>query len=176
VGDTVEGATVEVTGGVTVVVTGAGVGVGVGVGLVGVADGSGRGLLVGRIVGIWTAPAPGPGFATLLGGEAAPEPDPETGTTSAFTVALYCCPGVAGGPAAMSTGPPGVAARVARSCRLPCCTRRPTARTCDGPVVELGEADGRSPTSGVAASEEGPASAILCGGPGGVPGPPPSPM
>ena len=79
-----EGVTVDVTGGVTVVVTGVGVGVGVGVG-----DGTGRGVGVDRGRGVWVGATitfvelgtgVDPGLAAL--GDVAPEDDPGISTVA----------------------------------------------------------------------------------------------
>lgn len=167
---TEEGVTVEVTGGVTVGVTSVGVGVGVRVGVgvgVGVGVDRGRGVRKGgtvTLVGFGTGVDPG--LAALGGG--APEPDPGTGTTSVFTVAFNDCPDESGGPAALLVEPAGVAPRgAARSFRLPCCTWRPTASTCDEPTGELDGEAGRSTAVGLAVPEVGPERTIICGGPGG---------
>jgi hypothetical protein len=166
---------VDVTGGVAVPVTvgvGDGVGVGLGAGGCGVGDGSGRGLRVGKTTGVGIGS--GTGLATLTGGDVAPGPERGRDWTSVLTVGSNC-PDAAGGPAAVFTAPPDVIPRVARSLRLPGTTWRPTASTCDG-AGELGSVSGRSAIVGLAASEEGPAIAIICGAPGGAPGRLPRPM
>jgi hypothetical protein len=163
-----EGVTVDVTGGVTVGVTSVGIGVGVGVGIgvgVGVAVDRGRGVWEGgtvTLVGFGTRVDPG---LAAFGGVAA---DPGTCTTSVFTVAFNDCPDESGGPAALLVEPAGVVPRgAARSFRLPCCTWRPTASTCDEPTGELDGEAGRSTVVGLAVPEDGPERTIICGGPGG---------
>jgi hypothetical protein len=173
---TAAGVTVGVTGGVTVGLTGVGVRVGVGVGAgVGRDVGVGR----GRGVGVWrggTVTLVGPGTGVDPGlpafGGVAPGADPGTGTTSVLSVGSYDCPDEeSGGPAALPVAPAGVVPRgAARSFRLPCCTWRPTASTCDEPTGELepdGEA-GRSTAEGLAVPEDGTERTIICGGPGGL--------
>jgi hypothetical protein len=168
---------VDVTGGVTVPVTGVGVGVGVGLGAggCGVGDGSGLGRWLGKITGVGIGSA-GPGLATLTGGDVPPGAERGRDWTSVATVGLNCCPEAAGGPAAVFTGPPPDGApRAASSLRLPGTTWRPTASTWDA-AGELGSVSGRSAAAGVPASEAGPAIAIICGAPGGAPGWLPRPM
>ena len=160
-----DGVTVDVTGGVTVTVTG--VGVGVGVGVVGMGRGVGvdRGFGV-RVGGTYTFVELGTGVDPGLPALGAPEADPGISTVALMEASTGCSDVAAGGPAATFGEPEGVA-REARSFRLPCWTCRPTASTCDAPVGELdGEAE-RSPVVGVAVLEDGPASTIICGGPGG---------
>jgi hypothetical protein len=171
---------VDVTGGVTVPVTGVGVGVGLGVGFgaggCGVGDGSGLGRRVGKITGGGIGSGTGPGLATLTGGGVLPGAERGRDWTSVFTVGSNCCPDAAAGPAAVFAGPPPDGPpRAARSLRLPGTTWRPTASTWDA-AGELGSVSGRSATAGVPASEAGPAIAIICGAPGGAPGWLPRPM
>jgi hypothetical protein len=163
-----EGVTVDVTEGVTVGVTGVGVGIGVRVGVgVGVRVDRGRGVREGGTVTV-VGPGTGvdPGLAAL--GGVAPGADPGTGTTSVFRVAFNDPPDESGGPAALLVEPAGAVPReAARSFRLPCCTWRPTASTCDEPAGELDGEAGRSTAVGLAVPEDGPERTIICGGPGG---------
>jgi hypothetical protein len=172
---------VDVTGGVTVAVTGVGVGVGVGEGLgvgmgCGVGDGSGLG---GRRVGGVTMVGygVGAGLPTVLAGGVAPGADRGNGSTVSLREAFTCWSVPAGGPAAVSTAlpDPDAGARAPMSLRLPGTTWRPTASTWDA-AGELGSVSGRSAAAGVPASEAGPAIAIICGAPGGAPGRLPRPM
>jgi hypothetical protein len=174
VGVIAAGVTVGVTGGVTVGLTGVGVGVGVGEGVgVGGAVGVGRGRGVGVRKGgtvtlVGTVTGVDPGLAAF--GGVAPEADPGTGTTSVFSVAFNDCPDESAGPAALVVEPAGVVPPrgADRSFRLPCCTWRPTASTCDEPTGELDGEAGRSAAVGLlAVPEDGPERTIICGGPGG---------